>query len=579
MEQVPNHLASIVSNILLFFGVAGIAVPLLQKLQMSPVLAYLLCGIAIGPNGLSALATLYPWLAAVTIDDVGTVQLLGELGIVTLMFMIGLELSLERLKDLRRFIFGLGSAQILVTAVAIFSIAVWFGNALEAAILLGASFALSSTAIVMKLLEDRRLNNRPIGILCFSILLMQDLAVVPILVLAASFSGAADDSIGKMLLSSLGIGICTVFAVMIVGKRILAPAFRTVSASRNPEWLVAFVIFFAVACAAITEAAGLSLALGAFLAGLLIAETEFKHEVEAIVSPLKGLLLGIFFLSVGMAINVIEVVRQPLLLALSVFGIFALKGTVIYLLCLCFRVQRRQAAEAALYLAQPGEFALLILGVALTANLMAADDVQFFLLVTALAMMATPLVFKVAPFAVRLTDRFAKTPLVEQDAPETGEQVVIIAGFGRVGKLLGDALAEQNIAYIAFDNNAERVQALRHSGYRVVLGDAKRSDLWRRLHSGGIAAAVIATDDHAATRSILRTIQVERPLLPVIVRAKDTDDVSALYDMGAKYVVAETLESSLSIVRLLMKQAGKDDMQIEEILRNTREHGLKGWAP
>ncbi|MFN7192462.1 MAG: cation:proton antiporter [Rhodospirillales bacterium] len=576
MEQVPNHLASIISNILLFFGVAGIAVPLLQKLQMSPVLAYLLCGIAIGPNGLSALATLYPWLAAVTIDDVGTVQLLGELGIVTLMFMIGLELSLERLKDLRRFIFGLGSAQILVTAVAIFSIAVWFGNALEAAILLGASFALSSTAIVMKLLEDRRLNNRPIGILCFSILLMQDLAVVPILVLAASFTGAADDSIGKMLLSSLGIGICTVFAVMIVGKRILAPAFRTVSASRNPEWLVAFVIFFAVACAAITEAAGLSLALGAFLAGLLIAETEFKHEVEAIVSPLKGLLLGIFFLSVGMAINVIEVVRQPLLLALSVFGIFALKGLVIYLLCLCFRVQRRQAVEAALYLAQPGEFALLILGVALTANLMATDDVQFFLLVTALAMMATPLVFKVAPFAVRLADRFAKMPLVEQDAPETGEQVVIIAGFGRVGKLLGDALADQNIAYIAFDNNAERVQALRQSGYRVVLGDAKRSDLWRRLHSGGIAAAVIATDDHAATRSILRTIQVDWPLLPVIVRAKDTDDVLALYDMGAKYVVAETLESSLSIVRLLMKQAGKDDIEIEEILRNTRERGLKG---
>jgi CPA2 family monovalent cation:H+ antiporter-2 len=566
-----HHLALILSNILLFFGIAGVAVPLLQRLRMSPVLAYLLCGVVIGPYGLAALADSYPWLSFITIDDLSTVQTLGELGIITLMFMIGLELSLGRLKELRRFIFGLGSAQIVVTAVAIFLIAFWFGNALEAAILLGASLALSSTAIVMKLLEERRLSNRPIGILCFSILLMQDLAVVPILVLAASFTGAAEESVGITLLSSLGIGLCTVLAIMFLGKRILAPLLQSVSASRNAEWLAAFIVFVVIACAAITEAAGLSLALGAFLAGLLIAETEFKHEVEVIVSPLKGLLLGIFFLSVGMMINVEEILRQPFLLALSVVGIFTLKAAIIFPLCLWFKVPHRQAAEASVYLAQPGEFALLILGVAMAGNLMPTHDVQFFLLVTALAMMVTPLLFRCAPLAAKLSGYLSKTQSLEQDIPQLGERVVIIAGFGRVGKLLGNALAEQQIAYIGFDHNAERVHSLKREGFRVVYGDAKKLELWHRLHSDHVIAAVIAIDDHTATHSILKSIRAEWPLPPVIVRAKDTADMAALYDMGAKYVVAETLESSLSVARLLMQQVGTEDGTIEKIIKKLRD--------
>lgn len=574
MEQAAHsahHLTLIVSNILLFFGIAGIAVPLLQRLRMSPVLAYLLCGMVIGPYGLAALAGRHPWLSAITIQDLSTVQTLGELGIITLMFMIGLELSLGRLKELRRFIFGLGSAQILVTAVAIFLIAFWFKNTLEAAILLGASFALSSTAIVMKLLEERHLSNRPIGILCFSILLMQDLAVVPILVLAASFGGAAEGSVSMALLSSLGIGLCTMLAIMLLGKRLLAPLLRSVSASRNAEWLAAFIVFVVIACAAITEAVGLSLALGAFLAGLLIAETEFKHEVEVIVSPLKGLLLGIFFLSIGMMINVEEILRQPFLLALSVVGIFALKTAILFPLCLWFRVPHRQAAEASVYLAQPGEFALLILGVALAGNLMSAHDVQFFLLVTALAMMVTPLLFRCAPLAARLAGYLTKAPEPEQDIPQLGERVVIIAGFGRVGKLLGDALAEQQIAYIGFDHSAERVQSLKREGFRVIYGDAKKLELWHLLHSDNVIAAVIAIDDHAATHSILKSIRIEWPLLPVIVRAKDTADMAALYDMGAKYVVAETLESSLSVARLLMQQVGTEDAAIEKIIKKLRD--------
>ena len=224
---------AVLSNILLFFGIAGVAVPLLQRLQMSPVLAYLLCGVVIGPYGLATLSDRYGWLSAVTIKEPDTVQMLGELGIITLMFMIGLELSLGRLKELKRYIFGLGSLQILVTALTIFLIAKWFDNSLEAAILLGASFVLSSTAIVMKLLEDRDLSNRPIGVLCFSILLMQDLAVVPILVLTASFTGTETDNIPATLLTALVLGAGTVLAIIMLGKRLLGPLLHSVSASRN----------------------------------------------------------------------------------------------------------------------------------------------------------------------------------------------------------------------------------------------------------------------------------------------------------------------------------------------------------
>jgi CPA2 family monovalent cation:H+ antiporter-2 len=562
------HLTDILASLLLFFGIAGLAVPLLQRIRCSPVVAYLLCGVAVGPYGLAAFRDAYPALSYVTIAEFDTVQMLGELGIITLMFMIGLELSLDRLRELKRYIFGLGSAQILLTAGVIFLIASFFDNALEAAILLGASFALSSTAIVMKLLEDRQLSNRPVGILCFSILLMQDLAVVPILVLAASFVSAEGGNVGLELARALGLGACTVLVIMVAGKRLLAPLLSSISGARSVEWLTAFIVFLVVACAAITEAVGLSLALGAFLAGLLIAETEFKHEVEVIIAPLKGLLLGIFFLSVGMMIDVNEVLRQPVLLALSIFGIFLLKTALLFPLCLAFGVPRRQAAEASVYLAQPGEFALLILGVAMAGKLMPAEHVQFFLLVTALSMLLTPLLFRVAPWLGR---RAGGSIAADDDIVLTQERIVIIAGFGRIGRLLSHALTEQSIGYVAFDQNAEQVIALKREGYRVIYGDARKLDLWQRLHTDQVIAAVIAIDDHEATQGILKALRSKWPLLPVIVRAKDVADRTSLYDLGASHVIAETLESSLSIARLLMLQNGSEDSEIEKILHKLRE--------
>lgn len=566
-----QHLIDIISNILLFFAISGLIVPLLQRIRISPVLGYLISGIIIGPFGIAQFSDMHGWIAYISIDEAGTVQMLGELGIITLMFMIGLELSFDRLKELGRLIFGLGSAQILITALIIVGIATFFDNPLQASVLLGASFALSSTAIVMKLLEERKLSSRPIGILCFSILLMQDLAVVPILVLASSFTGDADASILTALGTSLLLGAVTVVGIYWLGKKVLTPLLRSISSATTSEWLAAFIVFLVLACSALTYAAELSLSLGAFLAGLLIAETEFKHEVEVIISPIKGLLLGVFFLSIGMMIDLSEIMRYPGQLSLSVIGIYALKASVILGLCLLFRVPGRQAAEASVYLAQPGEFALMILGVAMSAQLMPASDVQFFLLVTVVAMMVSPLLFKFAPIAGQYGHRFlGKREAAPSASAITGGKKVVIAGFGRIGQLIATVLEEHHIPYVAFDHDGERIQRLKNQGFHVIYGDARKKDLWHHLIGENIEVAVIAIDDHQATKPILKSLRTQFPLLPVIVRSKNHEDLNMLYDEGATEVVAETLESSLRIAQLLMQNLGNDPEEARRMIKKIR---------
>lgn len=565
------HLIDIISNVLLFFAISGFIIPLLQRARISPVLSYLVFGIIIGPLGIAQCAEMHPWISYISIDEPKTVHMLGELGIITLMFMIGLELSLDRLKELGRLIFGLGSSQIVISAIVIFGIASRFENSVQASVLLGASFALSSTAIVMKLLEEEKLSSRPIGILCFSVLLMQDLAVVPILVLASSLTGDAETSIAFTLGASLVLGTATVMGIYWIGKRILTPMFRSVSLSSTPEWLAALTVFIVLACSALTYKAGLSLALGAFLAGLLVSETEFKHEVEVIINPFKGFLLGIFFLSVGMMIDLGEFTRRPGLLLLSVIGIHLVKACIIFLICLAFRISGRLAGEASVYLAQPGEFALMILGVAMSTQLMPASDVQFFLLITVVSMILTPFTFKLAPLVGELGHRtLGEFGIDSTSTTVTGKHSVVIAGFGRIGQLVAEVLEEQRIPYIAFDHDGKRVQELKKENFRVIYGDARKKELWHHLIGEEIEAAVIAIDNHDATRHILKSLRKQFPLLPVIARSKDNDDLNLLYDAGANDVVAETLESSLRIAQLLLQKLGSTREEARSIVRKIR---------
>ncbi|MBI1326164.1 MAG: sodium:proton exchanger [Alphaproteobacteria bacterium] len=572
--MVNPHLLDVLANILLFFGIGALFVPLLQRLKISPVLGYLLCGIIIGPHGLGLFVDAHPWMKNITIRETDTVHLLGELGIMTLMFMIGLELSFHRLKELKKYIFGLGLAQILISALAIAVIARLFNNAPEVATVIGAAFALSSTAIVMKLLEERHLSNQPVGILCFSILLMQDLAVIPILVLTASFTGDDPAGVARAIITAIIVGIVTVTAILIVGRKLLGPLLHSATLARSPEWLAVFTVFMVVACAILTNIAGLSLALGAFLAGLLIAETEYRHEVEVIIAPLKGLLLGIFFLSVGMMIDIQEVLSHPVLLLVSVAGIYLVKITILFPLCLLFRIDARRAAKASIFLSQPGEFALLILGVAMSTRLMPVEDVQFFFLVTALAMAFSPVLFRFAPLAGNFAARImgqrempeALAPQEEEEAPRK----VIIAGFGRVGQMIAQILEEQKIPYIAFDYDAALAKTMEEAGTPIICADARHIETWQKFCDEKIMAAVIAIDDFDAKVEVLASLHNNWPLLQVIMRCRDTVEMNTLYDKGADYVVAETQESSLRIAQVLLGKAGTGLTEAENIVSKIR---------
>lgn len=574
INTYAEHLSliSIITGTLTFFGIAGIIIPLLERIKISPMLGYIICGAIIGPFGIAQFSELYPWIGSIAINNTETVYNLGELGIISLMFVIGLELSLDRLKSFKKLIFGLGSIQICVTAFFIFFIATQFFNYTnQAALLLGASFALSSTAVVMRLLEEKNLSSRPVGILCFSILLMQDLAVVPILVLASSFTGGTDTSIIMTLFTSIFISIITVICIYWAGNKLITPLLYSVSYATGPEWLTAFTVFIIFAFSALTYAAGLSLALGGFIAGLLIAETEFSHEIDVIITPLKGILLGVFFLSIGMMIDSTLIIQNPFKLIIFLLGLFLIKSTTIFLVSLLFKIPKQDAAQVAFYLAQPGEFVLMILGVAISTQLLPVNTVQFYLIATVIGMILTPLLFTLGDHAKSYLSDTDNQKTSEQILTDTiGEGIVIIAGLGRFGGLITNVLEKGHIPYLGFDNNGERVQQLKKENIHALYGDARKKEFWNHLMRHKVRAVVITIDSYEVTKQILTTLRKQFPLLTLIVRSNNTHNSKSLYDNGATSVITETLESSLRIAEILMEKLERDPQEIQRTLEATR---------
>ncbi|MAR56332.1 MAG: hypothetical protein CMM93_04040 [Rickettsiales bacterium] len=565
----------VLTGLLIFFGISGMVIPLLKRMHLSPVLGYLLAGVIIGPFGLSQFIEQIPQLQYVTIENTTSAQTLGELGIMALLFMIGLELSLQRLRELKRYVLGLGSLQILLCAAIIAGVALQFENSIETAILLGASLALSSTAIVMQLLSEKHLINRPVGVLSFSILLMQDLAVVPILILASTFGAQDDQSIVVTVIEALALAMGTLIVMYFVGKRFLRPLMNSLRFSKNPDILTAFILFMLVAFAMITHEAGLSAALGAFLVGLLIAETEFRHEIEVIIEPLKNLLLGLFFLSIGMMIDVRAILANPYWICLSVVGILCIKATVIYPLARLFSVPKQVAIKTAIVLSQPGEFAFLILSVGMYSGVIPTANGQFFLLVTAICMFITPLLFYVAPKLAYLVQEQPQGLWSFSDIEIHEDNHVIIAGFGRIGQIVGRTLEKQAIAYRAIDLNSELVHELQKEGLPVVYGDSRRSEQWRLLNADRARAVVIAIDKPDVAYDLLDMIRNHWPNLPVLMRARDTNSTQELYAIGAKLVVPEALESSLQLARGVMGIYEIDEDRIEEAIQLSRKQTTK----
>jgi CPA2 family monovalent cation:H+ antiporter-2 len=574
MEIEPD--TSSYRELLVFLIAAGLVVPLAHRLRISPILTFLAMGVLIGPYGIAASV---PALGAFLITNDEGVRFLAELGVVFLLFTIGLELSPKRLLSMRHLVFGLGGLQIAATAAAIGGIALAFGNPLPTAIVLGLALALSSTAIVMQVLTSRgRLGSR-VGRTSFAILLMQDLAVVPILLIAGSLAGEGERPLLLQLARALAMAVLVIGAILIAGRLALGPIFRVAGSVRSPEIFMASALLVIVATGMATAAAGLSVALGAFLAGLLFADTEYRHEIEVTLAPFRGLLLGIFFMSVGMGINLGAIAAQPLWLPVSVLGLLLLKMAILVPLALAFRLRLATAVEVGLLLSQGGEFAFVVLGSALRTDLIEPGAGEFFLLVTGISMALTPLVARAAEWIGRTLERRQVAGLGIEGEPEPGQRLVIIAGFGRVGQLMSTILEARDLPYVAVEREIEIVRQKRVEGAPVFYGDASRPETLRRFGIAQAAALVVTTDDGRAAEHIVSVARKQAPELFIIARGRDAEHAQGLFDRGADEVIPEAIEAALQLAENLLRAVGMDEKTAARIIEERRrlEHaGLEG---
>lgn len=558
---------------LIFLATAGIAVPLLSRLRISPVLGYLLIGGLIGPYGLGLLAEDYPDLAQAVISDIEGVRGIAEIGVVFLMFMIGLELSLDRLWSSRLLVFGMGSLQIVATAALIAWIAAGLGAEPSTALVIGAALSLSSTAIVMQILMHDRRQTTPVGKTGFAILLMQDLAVVPILFMVGVLAVPGGQGLAGGLALALGKAALAVVLIYLIGRLILRPLLRQIAQARNTEMFTAAVLLVAVGVSTLTAYFGLSMALGALLAGLLLAETEYRHQIEVDIEPFKGLMLGLFFMSVGMGIDWRNVVSSPAVIVMSVVGLWLLKAAVITGLGLLFGRWRHVAIETGLLLGQGGEFAFVILAAASSLGLIAGGLEQHILIVAGVSMLLTPL-------AAQLAKRFARHVELAGSASEAQDGDdgfrdcqghVIIAGFGRVGQTLSRALDAEGLDYVALDVDAALVAKLKDKQLPVFFGDASRGDILDKAGIDHAAAVVVTMNDPVAASHIVSEIHHRWPMVPIHARARDPDHARRLRELGATFCTPETVEASLQLANNVLLDVG---VEVDIVQRRIAEQRL-----
>jgi CPA2 family monovalent cation:H+ antiporter-2 len=577
-------------EILLFLVLAGVLIPLLQRLRVNQVVGFLAAGVALGPFGLGLWAERWPWLGHLSFPRLEGVAVLAELGVLFLMFMIGLELSAERLWALRRWVFGAGTAQLVASAAAIGALAWAFGNPWPVAAVLGAVLALSSTAVAMQLLTERQALGTPMGQACFSVLMLQDLAVVPLLVAVGALAdvqraagGGADllsglGEAGGLIAWSLAKAALAVVAIAWIGRRLVRPLFRTLARGRQPDVFMALTLLATLSIAGLTAAAGLSMALGALLAGLLLSETEFRHEVEVTIEPFRGLLMGLFFMSVGMGIDLREVAAAPLLVPASVLGLFAIKAAVLWVVLRAGGLPAGRALEGGLLLGQGGEFAFIVVGVATLDGLLSAQVGQFMLLVVGLSLVATPFVARLGNTLGERIDRRARArerPVEPPgDALEAIRGHVVIAGFGRIGEAIAQLLDAQGVRWVALESDATRVADRRAHGAPVWFGNATRVELLRRLRVGDAAAVVLTMDQPASALHALRAIRRECPAVPIVARSRDEAHAAVLRDEGATVVIPETLETSLQLSAVVLQAAGVPDPAAAAAIDAERERRI-----
>lgn len=535
------------SDAMVVLAVAGVVVPLIRRLGVNPIIGFMGLGAILGPHALGSLIGSVPLTYWFVVVDVKRVQAISELGIVFLLFLIGLELSIARLMTMRRLVFGLGFLQVLISTLVLAGLLRLASVPTPQAIVLGACLALSSTAIVIELLSEKGRMTTATGRMSFSILLAQDIAVVPILLLIGLLSSGAgaglSANIGKALLQATA----ALTLIALFGRFLLRPLFRLVASLRSADVFLATVLFVVVGSGFVAALFGMSMALGAFVGGLLLSETEYRKAVEALVQPFKGLLLGMFFFSVGMSIDLGIVLEQPLPFAFAVLTILLAKTSVVSLLGRAFGFPGAARLESALLLAPGGEFAFVGIGAATGAGLIEPALSRLALTSVAITMVALP---ALAVLGVRLSDRIAHRNRAADRPAEPPPQMsghALVVGHGRVGKVVTGLLAHHGIPFIAVDGNAAELARDRRAGREVYFGDATNPVF---LHACGVetaTAVIVTTGTRASVDRVIEAVRMLSPGVPIIARATDAAHARHLYKIGVTDAVPETIEASLHL--------------------------------
>lgn len=535
---------------------AGILVPLFHRARIGAVVGFIIIGAILGPHGLGSWAGDVPLLRFVTISDPERAAPFGELGVIFLLFLLGLEFSASRLWALRREVFGIGGLQILFCGSALASAVALSGfAAADVALVLGFALALSSTAVVTQILRDEHRSLAPLGQLVIAVLLFQDIMVVPILLATELIAGGG--SVLILAATALAKAVGAVAVILVAGRFVMSPLVGMAGSTRSRELIMAITLVVVVGTAAFTRAAGLSGALGAFLAGMLLSETAYRHQIEVDLEPFKGLLIGVFFVTVGMSVNFRAVLPHLHLVLAGTVGLLAIKTTFNFAAARVMGVAQAEAVEAAVLLAQTGEFALVVLGLMVGKGVLGSVDAGVVIAVIGLGLAATPLLSAVGHrlglrLEVKAHDHLS-APAAEAEAPRGH---VVIGGFGRVGRMVAEALEQENVPFVALDNNPRRVALERAAGRPVYFGDAGREEILERLGGDGAIAFVLTLDSTAAGERMAEVIHRRWGAVPVLARAKDADHARRLAGHGVSGVIPETVEASLQLVAQLLGTLG-----------------------
>lgn len=532
---------------MIVLGTAAILVPLGQRFKVSPILGFLMAGALLGPGGLGALWYTFPAVRWVAITDERGLGAIAELGVVFLLFIIGLELSFKRLLTMRRLVFGLGTLQVAISAVAIGLIATLLGARPGGAVIIGLGLALSSTAIVIEVLSRQQRLNTVTGRTAFSILLLQDLAVVPLLFLVTILGPEKEGTLIGGLLMAFGQAVLVIGAIVLVGKVVLRPLFRLVASADSTELFVAAALLVAVGSGLATAAAGLSMALGAFVAGLLLAETEYHRAIEATIDPFKGLLLGVFFFSVGMSIDIGGLIENPLPIILGVIGLIVVKGAVLVGLLRLFRVPWPATVEGSLLLGPGGEFAFIVVGLAVANGIVARDMGSLVLAVTSISMAMIPLLDYLGRVtAKRMIEDAGPNPALTELPPQDQVDAIVI-GCGRVGRLVSEMLTMHDVKHIIVESEPAVVTKCRGDSMPVYFGDAKNPVFLKCCGIMQARGVIITVNKPSVADDIVTSVRELRPDIVIVARAGDEGHARHLYKLGVTDAVPETVEASLQL--------------------------------